>query len=256
MTLIRGTGRSQVPVKEIDSSPGSPSLYRQLEVYLTERILAGEWSANEMLPTEAELCEMYGVSRITVRQALARLASRGLVTRVRGKGTFIGDPRLTAGARTISSFTAEMASLGLKAGSRILDISVVTDETAAAHLDREVTDLFLRIQRLRTADGLPFGVQTTFLPADKLLGVGDLLTDDASLYGLLASKYGVVPHEAIETFTAAAMPKSAATLLDVRVGSPAFLVARTTYSTSGSFEFTSSTFRADRFNIRIVLRSD
>lgn len=107
------------PFKRVDVSSPIP-YYLQISESLRARIQAGEWPRGSQIPTEAELCQAYDVSRITIRQALALLVRDGLLVRGRGKGTFVREPNLTAAPRTVSSFTTELRELGMKAGARIL----------------------------------------------------------------------------------------------------------------------------------------
>jgi GntR family transcriptional regulator len=107
------------------TDPSSPVLlYLQLSGFFRERITSGEWSRGIQIPTEAELCESYDVSRTTVRQALVLLERDGLLLRGRGKGTFVRGPSLTVAPRSVSSFSAELRDLGMTPGARILVTSV------------------------------------------------------------------------------------------------------------------------------------
>lgn len=242
-------------VTPLDPTADRP-LYRQLEIALERRILSGEWGPGAKVPSEPELCDVYHVSRITVRQALASLARRGLVVRGRGKGTFVRDVELTGGTRSVSSFTAEMEQMGVVAGSRLLEVEVVeAGEEVAKALDLPDGAEVVRVVRLRTGDGRPIGVQRTHLVADLVPDLAGHLHDDTSLYGLLRSEYGIVPQEAVETFRVTGVPARWADVMDVARGRPAFDVTRTTHAQRGPFEYTRSILRGDRYQIRLSLRN-
>ena len=90
---------------------GHIPLYHQLDQILRKRILTGRYQASQPFPTDMELCEMFGVSLITVRQALKLLEDDGLIRREQGRGTFVTDKRpdrffyeATGSLRTISTF--------------------------------------------------------------------------------------------------------------------------------------------------------
>jgi GntR family transcriptional regulator len=242
-------------LRRLDPSSGVP-YYLQLEDLLSKRISAKEWAPGGQIPTETELCEQYGVSRVTVRQALARLVQRGLLTRGRGKGTFIRDNRVTASARSVRSFSMELAALGMKPGAELLGIDhVEASETIAQAMQLDVgTDLF-RLRRLRTADGQPIAVQTSLLVADMFPGLDERLGDNSSLYELLSSAYGVVPVEAMEILRVAGVPRDLALLLDAPHGSHAFHVIRVSFAGPKAFEHTTSVIRGDRYEIRLPLRN-
>lgn len=237
--------------------PSSPTpFYLQLEELLLRRVSAGEWTPGVRIPTESELCDLYGVSRVTVRQALARLVQRGLLTRGRGKGTFVRDGRLTASARSVSSFSKELDGLGMKPGAQILGIDrVQASEEVAAAMDRDPGTELFRLRRLRTADGQPIAVQTSLLVAEMFPGLDERVTDNSSLYELLRSDYGVGPVEATEIFRVAGVPRDLAPLLGVTRGSHAFHVVRVSFIGPTAFEHTTSVIRGDRYEIRLALRN-
>lgn len=242
-------------VRPISPSSGIP-FYLQLEELLLKRVSSGEWPPGGQIPTESELCEQYGVSRVTVRQALARLVQRGLLTRGRGKGTFVRDSRLTASARSVSSFSTELGALGMKPGAELLGIDrVQASEAVADAMHREPGTELFRLRRLRTADGQPIAVQTCLLVAEMFPGLDEQVRDNTSLYELLSSVYGVAPVEAMEVFRVAGVPRELAPLLQVARGSHAFHVVRVSFAGPGAFEHTTSFIRGDRYEIRLPLRN-
>jgi GntR family transcriptional regulator len=231
-------------------------LYHQVEVDMRERIQSGEWREGEQIPTEEELCALYGASRVTIREAIGRLASEGLLVRRRGRGTFVREARITAGTRGLTSFTEEMAQLGHRAGSQVLRIAVEPGPAPVLrrlHL-REGADV-ITIARLRLGDGTPVGIQTAHLPAQRFPGLERLDLGEGSLYATLAEQYGIAPVEAEETFEVAPIRGADARLLGVRSGACGFRVERLTFDTVGAFEFVTSIMRGDRYRIQLGLRA-
>ncbi|WP_067183860.1 GntR family transcriptional regulator [Microtetraspora niveoalba] len=243
-------------VKALDPTSGVP-LYLQVERDLQQRIDEGEWRAGGRLPTEEELGKAYGVSRVTVRQALARLVDRGALVREQGRGTFVRDTSLTAGARGVTSFTAELADLGHTSGGRVLEQDVVTAEEAALPPEMALPPdaPVLRLRRLRTDGSRPVGVQTALLPLERFPGIAELDFTDRSLYQVLKDTYGLVPREAIETFTVGGVLDEDATTLGVTPGAHAFYVERLTFDAHGPFEYVRSVMRGDRYRVRLALRN-
>jgi len=238
-----------------DPSTGVP-LHMQVEEDLRERIETGEWRAGERIPAEDQLCEAYRVSRITMRQAIGRLVDRGLLIRARGKGTFVRDTAVTAGERRVTSFTAELAQLGMAAGATVLENGLVAaDQPTALALGVAEGDLVVRIHRLRTGDGKPIGLQTSYLPGARFPGLHTVDLGDRSMYELLRSQYGVTPTEAVETFTVGGIKGRDARLLDVPPRSCGFYAERIAYDKVGPFERTVSVMRGDRYRIRFALRN-
>jgi GntR family transcriptional regulator len=230
-------------------------LYHQLESELRERILSGEWPPGAQIPTEQELGEHYGVSRITVRQAVRNLVDSGYLERGQGRGTFVREPVLVAGERGLRSFSEEMRALALEPGARVLDArQVPADGVVSEHLALEAGAPVHRLRRLRTGDGRPIGLQTAHLPAARFPGLDVRLAGGASLYEVLKASYGVELDHARETFAVARLPAEAAEILGVEPGSPAFHVERVAHDAEGPFEYTASLMRGDRYRIQWVLR--
>ncbi|SEM87993.1 GntR family transcriptional regulator [Nonomuraea pusilla] len=243
-------------MKGLDPTSGVP-LYLQVERSLRHRIDTGEWVAGAQLPSEEELGRHYEVSRVTIRQAVARLVDRGVLVREQGRGTFVRDTSLTAGARGVTSFTTELAELGHASGAKVLEQTVVT--AAECDLPPEMGlgpgDRLLRLRRLRTDSARPVGVQTALLPLDRFPGLDGLGFDDRSLYTTLRERYGLVPREAIETFTVGGVLDEDAPTLGVAPGAHAFYVERLTFDAHGPFEYVRSVMRGDRYQVRLALRN-
>lgn len=230
-------------------------LWRQAEQSLRASIESGGWPVGAQVPNEDRLGAVLGISRITVRHALRKLEEAGLVRREQGRGTFVRSATMVAGARGLTSFTEEMATLGLAVGSRLLsaDAIAATPEIAAA-LEIDIGSPVTRMRRLRLGNDAPIGIQTAHLPS---LRFPDLLAwvADGSLYETLRLRFGLVPREAREVYRVGAIGEPDAGLLGQPAGTPAFAVERVTLDATGPFEFTVSTMRADRYEIRSVLYS-
>jgi len=227
-----------------------------LETDLRDRILSGEWAPGTQIPTEEQLGDVYGVSRITIRQAVRNLVDRGYLERGQGRGTFVREPVLVAGERGLRSFSEEMRAMALEPGSRILEAcEMPATSTVAAHLGIETGRLVHRLKRLRTGDGKPIGLQTAHLPATRFPQLAACLHENASLYDVLRDVYGVDLDQARETFSVLRIPADVATLLGVDAGEPAFHVERIAFDAHAPFEYTVSIMRGDRYRIQWVLRN-
>lgn len=197
---------------------------------------------------------MLGVSRITVRHALRRLEEAGLLRREHGRGTFVRRSTIVAGIRGLTSFTDEMANLGETIGTRATEAhEIPADEEVAEALQLAIGEPVVRLRRLRLGNGNPIGVQTAYIPAFRVAGFLPLEGELPSLYNTLRDRYGIVPTEADELYRVGAVEEDDAGLLEVSSGTPAFIVRRTTFDSSGPFEYVQSTMRADRYEIRSKL---
>jgi GntR family transcriptional regulator len=241
-------------LRPLDRTRPEP-LWHQVAEALRTRIADGRWRSGAQIPPEDVLCEAFGVSRITVRHAVQRLETEGLLRRDQGRGTFVRDARLVAGATGLTSFTQEIHRLGFKPGSRLLGASVEPAASDVARaLDLEPGAMVHRIRRLRLGDDAPMGVQTAHIRMDRAPDLR-LTPDDESLYGVLRERHGITPREAAEVYRVDRASQGDAELLEIEPGSPVFIVERTTVDERGPFEFTVSTMRGDRYEIRSVLRS-
>ena len=153
------------------SRQGPLPLYHQLKTVILREIEAGRWEPDAQLPTEDELARRFGVSKITVRQALRDLAVEGFIRREQGRGTFVERRRLQQGPRELTSFTGERRGHGLVPASKVLEQATVpaAPEVATA-LAIEAGAPVFRLRRLRLADRQPMGIQTAYLPSHLVPG--------------------------------------------------------------------------------------
>lgn len=231
-------------------------LYFQLQERLRATIESGEIKPGVQIPSEGELCRRYGVSHATVKQALGNLVNQQLLYRVRGKGTFVAEPRVQKGPRKLQSFTEEMRTLGAPVSSRVLDARVVPASAVVAdklHLgEGEPVTL---IRRLRLASDRPIALQDAFLATARC---PDLLAEDlsGSLYEHLR-RFGLHPTQAHETYSAAALSHTEAALLGMVAGSPALRCERVSKSADGqAIEYVQSIMRGDLYEVNIELTLD
>ena len=235
---------------------------------LLEQIRSGALRPGERLGAERDLATALGVSRSTVRQALAGMERAGAVRRVpgRGGGTFVGQADLTppeVSRRTaapkverdlsrIVGVPALLRQQGMTAGTRVVSTGLaVADETVATALELPSGSYVLDIVRIRLADGTPISLDHVWLPAELFPGLLDLPLG-GSLYELLEENYGVTPDEAIERIEVVASGRDEASILDVAVQSPLLSVTRTTRDARAvAFEHSHDLFRADRTTITV-----
>jgi len=229
-------------------------LWHQAEMALRELIERGEWSSGSQIPNEDRLCDMLGISRITVRHALRNLEEAGLLRREHGRGTFVRSATVVAGVRGLTSFTDEMNSLALLPGTRLLEANIVaaTAEMADA-LEIGRDEPVVQLRRLRLGNGMPIGIQTTHLPETRVPGLYVDAVNVQSLYSWLREHCGIVPVKAKEVYRVGRVAEIDAEMIQLPAGTPAFEVERIAYDSKGPFEYAVSTMRADRYEIRSTL---
>ncbi len=224
-------------------------LYAQIKDILFERVQNGEWQPGTLIPTETELCELYNVSRITVRRALGELVREGYLERISGRGTFVTQPRVNQPLRQLTSFTEDMQRRGQRPNGKVLDFRVIpANSELADKLNIAKNDLVILLSRLRLANNEPMAVESSYLPQQYFAGIENENFEGQSLYKLLRDKFGVVLTRAIQNISAAACPKREATLLSIPNKSPVLRIFRTTFDESERvIEYVESFYRGDKY---------
>jgi GntR family transcriptional regulator len=237
--------------------PGSYApLYARLRQVLHDRVTAGEWRPGEKIPTIRELGETYGVSRITVVQALDELSREGLLVRWQGKGVFVSEPRPEAPCMPLQSFTEATLSRGHTPSSRTLRLThEPSTPDVSDRLGPSLDEGVALLERLRLSDGCPIAIQHVYLPEHVVPGLVERTQPIESLYQLLSETYGIVPTNAFERYEPIQLDPDQARLLESQPGAPAFQVDRTTTDQYGrTIEFATSALSSDRYEIRLNLR--
>jgi GntR family transcriptional regulator len=207
-------------------------------------------SVGDAIPAERQLGIDLGVSRLTVRAALDELVREGYLVRRRGAGTFVAKPKVAKGI-DITSFSDDMRARGLTPESRTLDLHV---EMAGARLGRILhvspSEQILSVKRLRLADGDPMAIELLHTRASLVPGLTGRDLEENSFYELLASRYGISIVGGTQTVEPTVTNEEESASLGVPMHSPALLFERLTRSSTGELvEFTSSTYRGDRYRI-------
>ena len=226
-------------------------LYFQIQQHLLQDIRSGRLKAGKPLPSEEVISKRLRVSRMTARQALKSLCSLGVAYSQRGKGTFVSEIKLEKNFRQVQSFTEEMEARGSRPHSKLISSEVVpAGEEAALALRLPPEEKVIRIRRVRVADALPMGVETTCLPQSLCPDLLDKFDPRTSLYRTLSQGYGIHIVQADEVVEAGLANSEEARLLGISKGRPVFLFTRTSYVQGGqAVEYVKSTFRGDRYKI-------
>ena len=218
---------------------------------IEDRIGRGELAAGEQLPTERELGDLYAVSRVTVRRAIASLAADGLVYAIQGRGTFVASGRLAEPPNTLQSFHELVANEHVVVGAEPLTVA-----TRAATLDEAEkfgiapgAPLF-ELVRLRTLDELPVAIDSTILPLAVDPDLPALDWSEESLYARLVA-VGHTPVTADYSVEAQAADGRVARLLATTPGSPVLVAESEVSDQSGRLVVVGViTYRGDRYRFR------
>jgi GntR family transcriptional regulator, frlABCD operon transcriptional regulator len=176
---------------KLNNSSSSP-LYFQLKTNIKDAIEKGGYQPGEKLPNEAELCEIYGVSRITVRRAIQDLADEGFLERKQGKGTFVTRTKVARELISVDGFSGFSKQLGKNPSKRVLACEEIGASTEIAEaLNIEAGSPVLRLARLMYIDGLPFQVDIAHYSLERFPNLTARIHEYASSYDVLKYIYNV-----------------------------------------------------------------
>lgn len=198
---------------------------------LLHEIESGAFVGDARLPGEVELAERYGVTRMTVRQALAALVNEGMLVRRQGVGTFVAqNAAKRRNMSRLTGFTEDMLGDGREVQTRLLmqQIEPPSDELAAA-LQLARGAHVVHVARLRVVDGHPMIVQRSWVPYDRCPGLWNESLVNDSLYATLRERYGIQLRRADQRIGAEAAGDELAGLLELPLGAPLLRVERVTF---------------------------
>lgn len=227
--------------------PADPlPLYQQLRERLRDALQKG-WPADRPIPSERQLMQLTGLSRMTVRQAIADLVHEGMLRRDQGRGTFLAETRVTRSLTGGSIFGKDVRKMGRKPGTRVVRQAMGrANSVQATLLHLEQGEQILELLRVRLVDDLPVMVASVTIPARIC---PDVETADltGSLYGYLSRTCGVVPEHSTATIEAVLVNAEIALLLDLAEASPVLRIQRLTSTADGMpIELTEEFIRTDR----------
>jgi GntR family transcriptional regulator len=239
---------------EKDISRNVPiSLYYQLKEELLKRIISKQWLPGEKIPTEKELCSLYGVSRITVRKALDELERSGHLVRRQGKGTFVTNISFEQRLSKFYSFSEELKQRGLEEHSQVIHFDQIPATSEVAnHLGLEPQGQVFKLTRLRLVDLTPYTLETSYIPVAACPSLTEKIISDKGLYNSMRVD-GVFPDRVIEKFSATVIRKSEAELMELKIGMPAMHLERVTYFGVRTIEYCISIVRGDFFTYTVEL---
>ncbi|MBR4069016.1 MAG: GntR family transcriptional regulator [Clostridia bacterium] len=233
----------------LEKTSRSP-LYLQLMQRIRNDIGAGVYPAGGRIPSEQELCETYGVSRVTVRKAILDLVQEGLLVRRQGKGTFVAGQRLRRDLRSVTGFTHACTACGHQPDTRLITAQLIPASAEDALLLGLPQDArVLELCRLRLCDGEPVLLEIARFPA-----AYDYLRDeaaDASLYACL-NRHGVIPSSARRDISLGHATPFVSKHLGADVGDALLLLDETVLDQHGApLHLSRQWIRGDKYTFRM-----
>ncbi len=225
-----------------DSTP----LYLQLAHKLREHIARGDVGTGSALPSERDLSQMVGMSRVTVRKAIEMLIDEGLLLRKQGSGTFVAQ-RIEVPGASLSSFSEDARSRGDDPGVIwILKTYALPTEEEASALELSLSASVARLCRVRLSGGEPLAIEHAVVPA---VFLPDLAALGDSLYNVL-EQGGMRPVHGTQRIRASLATPTEAGILSIRENGEILRIERRARASDGrSVEFTRSAYRGDRYDL-------
>ena len=242
----------------IDKSVPIP-LYFQLKELILAEIKEGRYKSGDLIPTEKEISDAFQISRTTVRQAITELVQEGRLYRVKSKGTFVAQPKITQEfIRKIESFNDQMYRSGMTPSTEVLELKTLkgteAEDSVLKALELRESDSVIFLYRKRMADGEPIVTTKTYLPykeCDFLLS-HDLVKEQ--LYSILSQKDETRIFRIERTVEAIEAKAEDVKLLDMKRGKPMQYFVSIGYNAFGKpIEYTLSRYRGDRNKFEVTV---
>lgn len=242
-------------MKVIDKSSKMP-LYLQLIDILIDKINKG-LKENDRLLSEREICDIYDVSRTTVRQALDELERDGYIYKLHGKGTFVAPKRVNQDLVSFYSFTNEMKKIGKEPSSQIINFEIVeAGEKILNKFNIKAEELLYKLVRVRKADNVPMMYEVTYLPFERFYELSKEKLEGKAMYDVLKEEYNANLTFAEEYFEPILTNKLESIYLEIHEGAPSLKIERYTYESKRLIEYTVSIVRGDKFKYRVQLNNN
>jgi len=232
----------------LDKDAPTP-IYLQIAEGISSVLASGALPNGYVLPPERVLCELFGVSRMTLRQAMSLLDREGLIDSRRGLGTVVTHSRLRKQQQELRSFSEEIRQRGGRPESRLISLELATPTPSQREFfELQEQQKVYEIQRLRLNDGEPLALESAFVPERSCPGLERFDLAKSSLYQVLEESYGIRLETSSEEISAEIPNSQYRKLLTLPRNTAVLVVNRKTYAGDGRpIEFTHSVYRGDRY---------
>jgi len=229
-------------------------IYTQLEEAIQEKIRKKEYLPGEELPTERELTELFGVSRMTIRQAISNLVHKGILFKIRGKGTFVSKEVIDKKLE-IESFSDDMIKRGFLPGSKIIKFEKINpSEEIKKKLELLQGEKIYFLNRLRLANNEPIAIEYCYLPEKFYPNIIKYNMTNCSLYTIMKEEYNIHFNYMKQSMRALNLVKIDAEMLIGKRKGVGLISERLMYNIEEvPIEFTKTIYNAERYTFNIVL---
>lgn len=232
------------------------SLQYQLREILQEKLNSGEWKAGEQIPSEHELCDEYGVSRITVREVLKDLVQSGYLKRKQGKGTFVSEPSVEVSLVSNFSLSEDLKQKGLSSEFKLIDLNIVDASPSQKNLfELNDDEKVVEIIRTRTINDEIYAWEKAYVPEKYLKDITANEIRDKGLYPSIKERTGLYPVEADEKMEAVICPSYVAEQMYLEPNTAVFKIKKNTKSQSAYIEKCESYLVGQTYKIKHIIKN-
>jgi GntR family transcriptional regulator len=246
-----------VSVERLDLTIDSNSFvpyYMQIVDRVRELIKKNKLSEGQTFCSEGEIARALKISKMPVRQAFQKLRSEGLLVIAKGKRPVVGSGRVPWNFQQLRGFSEEMRRRGLNPSARVLSMGLVDPELEVAQaLKLTPGERVYRARRLRSVNGEPVAVVTSYLPARIFVGIDKQDLEKQSLYSIFEHSYKRKLQWAEEVIGAVIAGDEEAEILQTSVGNALLMIRETTYDAQNvAIEYSLSLLRGDRYTASVI----
>lgn len=237
--------------EKLDRNAAIP-LYVQLEEKLRADIAQGKWKANDRFPSENELNQMYGPSRMTVRSVVNQLVNDGLLYRVQGKGTFVASPKISTRSPAFKGIRAQLEAMGYETSIRVTRAElIVPSQSLREKLQLTPADKVYVVERVRTVSGIPISIHTSSIPYKLAPNLLAFLEEREPLSATLEKHFHLKMFHTEETLESVPATKVEAEILQIKRGFSLILMEDLLYNEARlPYERTKILFRGDQIKLK------
>lgn len=229
----------------IDKNSPIP-VYYQLKNDFIKKIASGVWKAGECISSERELCEIYDVSRMTIRQAIGELVQEGILTRKKGKGTFVCEQRVNQ--KDMMSFTEMIKQSGRSLETKVVEFEII--DTPEDIQDVFILDRLYKISRKRIVDNECIAVETVYIPVDYCGHLNKEMLE-GSLYKVLEG-FGYIITNSNSSIVAVNVDDEIRKILECEIDTPILKVVSKTFTNTDKLLFLEEAFyKSDKFTLQV-----
>ena len=229
----------------IDKNSPIP-VYYQLKNDFIKKIASGVWKAGECISSERELCEIYDVSRMTIRQAIGELVQEGVLTRKKGKGTFVCEQKVNQ--KDMMSFTEMIKQSGRSLETKVVEFEII--DTPEDIQDVFILDRLYKISRKRIVDNECIAVETVYIPVDYCGHLNKEMLE-GSLYKVLEG-FGYIITNSNSSIVAVNVDDEIRKILECEIDTPILKVVSKTFTNTDKLLFLEEAFyKSDKFTLQV-----